>query len=569
MNKLREHPIGFFTKHQISARQAQVEVLDQVHKAWDHFNFLAINAPTGVGKTYIATSIAAAAKDAYILTSTLQLQTQYEKSWNDLVNLKGRGNYACQVNQNFQVDAAPCSVSSELMKVCRREKTCTYYNQKDLAMASQSMITNPMYLLYSAHCGVVKGDEEEGDWSKRAVMIIDEAHGLEGHLTSFAESTINPEDYQKEYGIRAADFIFTGRVDDDYVTVTKLYEVLQEKASALASKIESEMPAIHGDPKAWARGISSKAAERVAKLRTRAYALDKIIQPLKIFYSTHSSVDELARRWLIAKVDGQNVLKLSPLYCDFLFTQYFGKLADKFVFMSATLGSKKEFAKVIGVEQDKLHFIDVDSPFDPTLSPVIVSPQVRLSRDHYQDGVKKLGGVVDEILTMHEGQRGLIHAATYDLTTQIFQRVSPKHNPRLLCRDMDSMSGKSVGKFPKRYKNDELLELHTRRGPGSGSVLVSPSMMEGVDLHGDLADFQIIVKMPWANLGDPRIKVKSQLDPDWYSQEMWIKVLQAAGRSTRHETDTSVTYVLDASFPFFYEQKKHELPTWFKRRVIF
>lgn len=162
------------------------------------------------------------------------------------------------------------------------------------------------------------------------------------------------------------------------------------------------------------------------------------------------------------------------------------------------------------------------------------------------------------------------NCVTYDLQTQIFNRVGAKNRKRLLCRDMDTLNGKPPpGMYPKKYKNGELLDLHENAGAEYGSVLLSPSMMEGVDLVDDLSRFQVIIKLPWSNLGDARIKVKSQLDGEWYTNKMWVSILQASGRSTRNEDDSSITYILDSNFKYFYEQWKHKLPNWFKHRIVF
>lgn len=569
---MNEHPLRFFQKNSIIPREQQKRVVDAIHENWDKYDYFALSLPTGVGKTFIATSIADSVNRAYILTSTLQLQTQYERSWTELVNLKGRGNYTCQLNTNFTVDAAPCSAQPELIKLCKRDRLCSYYNQKDLAMKSQSMITNPVYMLYSTHCGFAS--EEDSPWVPRSALIIDEAHNLENHLVQFAESEVDPAQLEKDFGIHGAKYIFNGDMEHDYLLVVELQTELMEKAEELAEKIEKEFPARKffddAEIKSWARGMTEKVAERVRKLNTKFYALDKAIQPLKIFFNTHSTPEDLARRWLISKYHDKNVLKLAPIYGDFLFTEYFGKLADKFVFLSATLGTKSAFCKELGIEEKDCFFIETDSPFPPDKSPVIVMPAIKLSKEHYAENVKKIGGFVDEILKMHENERGIIHCVTYDLQTQIFNRVSPANRKRLLCRDMDTLNGKpSPGMYPKKYKNGELLELHEGEGAEYGSVLLSPSMMEGVDLVDDLSRFQVIIKLPWSNLGDARIKVKSQLDSSWYANKMWVSVLQASGRSTRHEEDTSVTYILDSNFKYFYKQWESMLPDWFKKRLVF
>jgi Rad3-related DNA helicase len=408
---LNEHPLRFFTKHSIVPREQQKRVVDAIHQNWDNYDYFALSLPTGVGKTFIATSIADSVEKAYILTSTLQLQNQYERSWTELVNLKGRGNYTCQLNTNFTVDAAPCSAQPDLIKLCKRDKLCSYYNQKDLAIKSQSMITNPVYMLYSTHCGFAS--DEDTPWVRRSVLIIDEAHNLENHLVQFAESDVDPEALEKDFGINGAKYNFTGNPEHDYMLVVDLQQALMEKAEELAEKIEKEFPARKfiddSEIKSWARGMTEKVAERVRKLNAKAYQLDKAIQPLKIFFNTHSTPEELSRRWLISKYPDKNVLKLAPIYGDFLFTEYFGTLADKFVFLSATLGSKNAFCKEIGVEEKECFFIETDSPFPADKSPVIVMPSIKLSKGFYEENVKKVGTLVDEILNLHPNERGIIH----------------------------------------------------------------------------------------------------------------------------------------------------------------
>ena len=163
------------------------------------------------------------------------------------------------------------------------------------------------------------------------------------------------------------------------------------------------------------------------------------------------------------------------------------------------------------------------------------------------------------------------NCVTYDLSKHIYQGVSAKNRKRLLTRDMDVLANANAGKniYPKKYKNVELLDIHESQGAKYGSVLLSPSMMEGIDLHDDLSEFQVIIKLPWANLGDVRVKTKSQLDPDWYANKMWTSILQASGRSTRHEEDTSITYILDSNFVFFLRQWERKLPKWFLDRLVY
>jgi Rad3-related DNA helicase len=92
-------------------------------------------------------------------------------------------------------------------------------------------------------------------------------------------------------------------------------------------------------------------------------------------------------------------------------------------------------------------------------------------------------------------------------------------------------------------------------------------MHTGVSLDDDLSRFQIIVKLPFLSLGDRRVKRKSEIDPDWYLNKMWLTVIQAAGRSTRNEKDESVTYILDKSTPYFLNKWRSNLPKDFLSRL--
>lgn len=568
-----QHPLTFFKAlaPDKEPRPQQQYVLNTVEANWDKFDYFILNCPTGVGKTLIGEAIGGVKFNAYFLTSTLQLQEQYEKSWSALVNLKGRSNYQCNINPAFTVDAAPCTAAPELATQCKRNKICSYYNQKQKALDSQSMITNPMYFLYSTHCGFGKdADEEENEWKRRSVLIIDEAHNLEGHLRAFAETTIDPKFLHEEYGCKTSHIIFTGIFVEDYQRVVEIRDALVERQAFYEAKLASEFPQVTGNLGEWAKAFSNKVADKVQKLNAKMYALDKALQPLKIFFNTHETLDELEARWYLHSDVEKNTVTLSPLYGNFLFYEYLHKMADKFVFMSATPGTKAAFCKELGIPQEKCLYIETDSPFEPSKSPILVLPKLKMGYKDQPETMKRVPGVIAEILQTHKDDRGIIHCATYKIADEIFRNSPKEVKSRLICRDMHSIDHAISGKagYAKKMKNDDMLQLHSS-GMIKASVLMSPSMMEGVDLYDDLSMFQIILKFPWASLMDPLTKKKAEIDENWYKNRTWVHIMQASGRSTRHESDESITYMLDASFPYFYSLWKHNLPKWFTDRLYF
>ena len=101
---------------------------------------------------------------------------------------------------------------------------------------------------------------------------------------------------------------------------------------------------------------------------------------------------------------------------------------------------------------------------------------------------------------------------------------------------------------------DEVLKKHM--SSKKDTVLISPSMTEGVDLKGDLSKFQIICKVPYPWLGDPIVKKRMYKFPDWYPLQTAMTIVQSVGRSIRNNKDTAVTYILDSDWERFYRKNK-------------
>lgn len=427
---------------------------------------------------------------------------------------------------------------------------------------------------------------DEEDFGLRASQLVqlDEEAAFEGAVSHLervpaaAQRLLNRSrchKLSKEHGVNLAGVKFTGDLAKDYVELKKVKAKLDEKAADYAHKLATEFPnkGASDDSRAtreWARSFDERSADAVRKLNSKVYSLDKAIQPINIFFNTHNTPEELEDRWLMHADVAENTLQLCPIRANFLFHDYFKGLGEKFIFMSATLGTKEALCRELGLPSKEVLYIEVDTPFPPERSPIISIPALDLTMSRKQENMKLIGPIIEEILEAHKGQRGIIHSATYAFGTEVYKQVSDEARKRLLFRDMELLDGALSGKAAKygqRFKNSELLKMHAE-GYREASVLVSPSMMEGVDLYDDLSEFQIILKMPWGSLGDPRIAKKRELDQDWYVNKVWVHVMQASGRSTRHENDSSVTYILDHRFMQNYKAWQGNLPAWFKKRVV-
>ncbi len=93
------------------------------------------------------------------------------------------------------------------------------------------------------------------------------------------------------------------------------------------------------------------------------------------------------------------------------------------------------------------------------------------------------------------------------------------------------------------------------------TVLVSPSMINGVDLKDELSRFQVILKVPFPNLVSTKIKKRLDTRPEWYNWKTLVDLLQAYGRSIRNDEDWAETYILDECFDQILENKN--VPQYF------
>lgn len=527
-------------------RPQQRQILDWFVSNWDNKRFFLVDAPPGVGKSAIAASVAEAAGRSYHLTSTRALQDQYMGMFPWMRTVKGQGNYDCNVNRIFTVNTAPCIADQGLKARCMETSNCSYYNARDEAIRSDAMITSYHYYLMAVECGPLR---DRGDASlRRDVMVCDEAHELDAILAEFLSFTIVPEELKREHGIDVASdevidadsalAFMTGKVGP----VLSSYEELLERVMQLAIRASG------GNH----NRISPNAAVQMRDLVAKRDRLDRLNKKL-LRFTTYGKVDP--DEWLITRADDRTVV--SPLVSRPGFSDYMRHYTDKMVLMSASLGDPKQLMEDLGIDPEDACSISVDTPFDPAKSPVHAIPMLRLSIKDIDDSLKHVVDAIELVMDSHPTEKGIIHAGNYKIANAILERVSRKNSWRLLGRQPDQKRGQS---------NEELLEAHAETS--SPTVLVSPSMHTGVDLKGDLSRFQVIVKLPWPNLTDPRV-AKKATSQRWYANEMIKRLVQSSGRSTRDMDDHSSTYILDEGFLRVWRSWAGIMPVWFKERVIF
>jgi Rad3-related DNA helicase len=264
------------------------------------------------------------------------------------------------------------------------------------------------------------------------------------------------------------------------------------------------------------------------------------------------------RNWIIAEIkkEGYEVIKveLKPLdispYCKRVFEK-----CSKVLIMSATILNPKAFCRSVGLIYDKeVKFIQVKSDFPIENRPIYPMNIAYLNFNNLQlpEIKSSITKTVDNIMTIHKKDKGIIHTTSYEQLNFIKEKISQENTRRLLVTDPE-------------IQRDEIIQEHINSI--KPTVLISPSLHTGLDLKGELSRFQIITKVPYPNKNDRWINAKRNLDEDWYYWQTALKLVQASGRSIRSKEDWAKTYILDSAFGYFVNKNRDILPDWFMQAV--
>ena len=220
--------------------------------------------------------------------------------------------------------------------------------------------------------------------------------------------------------------------------------------------------------------------------------------------------------------------------------------------MSATVFSEELICRSLGISQDKAQFIRVaESTFPVENRRIHAMDVAQLNRASMDASLESIAKAVDEIMDRHANDRGVIHTTNYSQVSYIMEHVSEQNKKRLVT---------TQGSLAR----SELIRTH---GATDASVLISPSLYQGVDLKDDLSRFQVIVKVPYSDLSDKRTLVKMNRERGWYDWNTALRLVQTYGRSVRSETDSAVTYVLDSNFTSFVNSHKELFPAYFLEAI--
>ena len=540
---LQSFPSNFTPNNQ------QVKLLSNIEKAFnDGYKFVVCSAPTGSGKSFISKTLSNSSKtcsnefkrlvDTYqiykrdtggnytylseskeeepyglfALTITKALQDQYKELFDDTKIIKGKSNYQCTHDSNFSVENAPCVHLPKIKDQCWAANSCPYYSARNEAVVSKFAALN--YNMFFALPEIVK---------KRQYIVCDEASELEDQLVKEFTCQINFETLKKSE-VTISPF----PSGNDYSKAGKWLSVM---AGKIFERIE-ELKEIINSQKKTTNFVNEKKTE------------------LTILQKLQHKINTLTDTWfeseyLIERVEkGINFI---PLKVDKL-SKYIFDYADKVILMSATIIDPANFCKTLGIDNYK--YIEVDSTFDYNKAPIYANTKTKLNFANLKSNLPNIVKQIQSIFKLHPNEKGIIHTQSNFITNYLKEHID---DDRILFREPG-------------VPNEEILDIHYNSD--KPTVLASPSMSYGVDLKGDLARFQVIIKAPYLPTNDIRVERMMKLDFNWYTNKMLSNLIQACGRGVRSEKDFCTTYILDASIVENVIKYKSKIPKYFLDRFM-
>jgi Rad3-related DNA helicase len=489
-------------------RAAQAQGLNFIRQALTQADDIFLEAPTGIGKSAMAIALAQSAAsinaDTYISTTTISLEDQYMRDFSrfGLQQLHAKSHYFCP-------ECRSCDVGSRQLKRtdnakfcrCQEGDCCSYRVAKSAFQMASFAIANAAYMCTCARFA--------SDWTSRKIAVFDEAHLLHDTISG-----------GYSFEIKNSEIDYFPAEGEEPAWLEQHYAF---KLAVQIRELEEELDGLNEtDPEI------QRICQKLERAEGKQENLRKILA---------TDPDQ----WVFDQQ--QDRLTISPLWATHFAADLLLRIGEKRVYLSATLPGFKHQARYLGIDPAEIRFLALPSPFPIEHRLIHICPVVKWNYHDSGPAIAQTCRALEKILNLHPSDRCLVHVSSYWQAREVVQQCRSK---RLITHEN------------ARDKDVRLEEMFAR----PGAVLVSPSSHEGLDLYGDRSRFQVIAKLPFASLGDKRVKRRMEVDSNWYQLQTAQKFIQACGRSVRSDSDYAVTYVLDQAFDSFYHRASRFFPAY-------
>lgn len=258
-------------------------------------------------------------------------------------------------------------------------------------------------------------------------------------------------------------------------------------------------------------------------------AYNRVLSKLSNIGYKYESLIEFEYQYV---VDFNQGISLQPVFIGRVFEK---SITSKYcLFMSAT-NQKEYIVETLDLPIKEVGFIKAKPVFDPKSKQVNFLNHTGYNYKNMSDLkiLEQMNGIICDILESHYEQSGVILTPSFKISQSVYKHLTRRLLPiNILCQKQGEPLAPLLDEFINSVKP---------------SLLISPSLWQGISLDDHTSRYQIIIKAPYLNLGQKRIKYILDNYPEIYKIQTLFRLIQGLGRSTRNKNDYSVSYCLDSN----------------------
>ncbi|HKA35835.1 MAG TPA: ATP-dependent DNA helicase [Thermoanaerobaculia bacterium] len=441
-------------------------------------------------------------------------------------------------------DSYPHQDPDTVFEEARREEVCPFEVQLELAGRADAIVADYNYVFEPAAAMRHLVGEELED----VILLVDEAHNLPDRARRIFSPEILEEDWRALLNnlILQPGALFASLCASVEEVLGLLHEAaseLPEEGDAIAETLPPSDP-IHAlradwEPKllaylAWKR--DTKLALPDDPVMDAHYALQRFAAVLNMWGPDFTCVVERRPAGIrLALVCLDPARALAPVF----------GAASSTVLLSATLTPPEAFERVLGLERERTSALSLPPPFPPENRKVMILPQVRTTYKAREENYGRIAALISEMAEAHTGN-ALVLFPSYRFLADVAARMPPTP-ARLLVQRADLSD----------FERQQILQALAAPPPG-GILLFAVSggmYAEGVDYPGELLSAVFVVSPALPQVSFERELLRRYFEEQEeagfeyaYLQPGMTRVVQAAGRLIRSETDRGVIALICRRF---------------------
>jgi DNA excision repair protein ERCC-2 len=448
----------------------------------------------------------------------------------------------------------------------RREEVCPFEVQLELAARADAIVADYNYVFEPAAALRHLAVDELAD----AILLVDEAHNLPDRARQIFSPELNEEDLA---ALQARLLLQSGDLFSDLaISVEELIEVVRNAAEDLPEGDAIAEVAAPAEPILNVRlDWEAKLMRYLAwKRETRLGLVDDPVMDFHFRLQRFAAVLSILGEDFTCVAERRaggvrlGLICLDPARS---LSRVF-RAAHSTILLSATLTPPEAIERVLGLEKDRTSAISLPPPFPPENRKVLIVPTVRTTFKAREKNYDRIARLLAEMSDAHRGN-ALVLFPSYRFLTSVAERM-PAVRAQLVVQRPDLVA----------FERQRLLDALASPPPG-GTLLFAVSggmYAEGVDYPGELLSAVFVVSPALPQVSFERELLRRYFDEreesgfDYaYLQPGMTRVVQAAGRLIRSETDRGVIALLCARFleePYasrlprdWYDESPRELAT--------